>query len=146
MDYSSYYDVASNDLAYLDFIMGKIERMPEYNNVVMHEQQVCEKYLRHLVRLYVFDDDVDKVLKSHKLNTLVGRIEKAVGYSLDVDSNMLRFLSDFYFDGRYPGVDFIVATKEDAQKGYAVTKQVKGQVDYVLANYKPATHKLDLFD
>lgn len=146
MDYSSYYDVALNDFAYLEFNMSEIERMPEFNNVLMHEQQVCEKFLKHLVRLYVFDIDVDKVLKLHELNTLVLRIEKAIGGSLDVDRDMLRFLSDFYFDGRCPNVDFIAATKEDAIKGYAVTKQVKAQVDLILENYKPATQKIDLFD
>ena len=82
MDYSSYYDVALNDLKYLNYCIDGIDHMPEYNNVMIQEQQVCEKLLKHLVRLYVFDADVDKVLKSHKLITLVNRIEKSTGRQL----------------------------------------------------------------
>lgn len=146
MDYSSYYDVALNDLSYLEFNMQEIEHMPEFNNIVMHEQQVCEKFLKHLVRIYVYDSDVEKVLKSHKLNTLVSRVERSIGVSLKVNQDMLRFLSDFYFDGRYPGVDFIVADRKDAEEGYRTVKQVKEQVDYVLKHYKPETREMELFE
>ncbi|RKI42923.1 hypothetical protein D7V86_00015 [bacterium D16-51] len=111
-----------------------------------HEQQVCEKFLKHLVRLYVFDSDVDKVLKSHKLITLIFRMERAVGISLNVNRDMLRFLSDFYFDGRHPGVDFIVADREGAERGYKTVMQVKEQVDYVLENYRPETKEMELFE
>ena len=146
MDYSSYYDVALNDLKYLNYCIDGIDHMPEYNNVMIQEQQVCEKLLKHLVRLYVFDADVDKLLKSHKLITLVNRIEKSTGRQLEVDKDALRYLSDFYFDGRYPGVDFIVATRKDAEKGYDIVNQVKAQVDNVVKNYKPTMKAVHLFD
>lgn len=146
MNYNSYYDVGINELAFLEACMQVIDKTPTFNGFVVQEQQVCEKLLKHLVQVYVSDPDVEKVLKSHKLYTLVTRIEKALGIPLELDSAVLRFLSDFYFDGRYPGTDFVEATREDAERGYAVTKSVKEKVEWVLKNCRPETRQMSFFD
>lgn len=138
----SYYDVAKDDLLYLEYSMKMIDGAPVFNNILVQEQQVCEKMLKELVRRFVFSENVESVLKSHKLVTLVNSIQKETGWELAIKADELRFLSDFYFDGRYPSIDYLSATKEDAIRGYAIVKSVVSAVDKMLAEYKPEVKAL----
>lgn len=142
----SYYDVAKDDLLYLEYSMKMIDGAPVFNNILVQEQQVCEKMLKELVRRFVFTENVESVLKSHKLMTLVNTIQNETGWRLDVRADELRFLSDFYFDGRYPGIDYLSATKEDAIRGYAIVKDVVGATEEMLADYKPVLGALKSFE
>lgn len=138
----SYYDVAKDDLLYLEYSMKMIDGAPVFNNILVQEQQVCEKMLKELVRRFVFSENVESVLKSHKLVTLVNSIQKETGWELAIKADELRFLSDFYFDGRYPSIDYLSATKDDAIRGYAIVKSVVSAVDKMLAEYKPEVKAL----
>ncbi len=145
MNYSSYYDVASNELQYLRFVMGQVEQAPSFNILVVQAQQIVEKYLKHLVQTYVFTEDVNKILKSHKLITLYYALQKQ-GIDMDFDANDLRYLSEFYFDGRYPGTDYLVATVEDAKKGLLIAEQAKIETDRILAVTLRKTSEIETFE
>lgn len=142
----SYYDVAKDDLLYLEYSMKMIDGAPVFNNILVQEQQVCEKMLKELVRRFVFTENVESVLKSHKLITLVNAIQNETGWRLDVRADELRFLSDFYFDGRNPGIDYLSATKEDAIRGYAIVKDIVSATERMLTDYKPEVSVLRTFE
>lgn len=145
MGYESYYDVAKNDLAFLDYSMQAVDGAPAFNNFLVQEQQICEKMLKELVHRFVFTSDVQNILKSHKLITLVNAIQKYTEWDLQLDIGKLRILSDFYFDGRYPSIDYLVATKDDALDGYETTKSVVQAVEKMIVEYKPKMKKIDVF-
>lgn len=145
MGYESYYEVAKNDLKYLDYSMQAVDGAPAFNNFLLQEQQICEKMLKELVHRFVFTSDVQNILKSHKLITLVNAIQRYTEWDLQLDSGKLRILSDFYFDGRYPSIDYLVATKDDALDGYETTKSVVQAVEKMIEEYKPKMKKMDVF-
>lgn len=146
MDITSYYDVAKREMEYLDYAMTTIDGAPFCNNFLIQEQQICEKMLKDLVQHFVFVSNVESILKSHKLVTLVRAIEDNTGYNLNLSVNDLRFLSDFYFDGRYPSIDYLSATKEDALRGYEITKIVISAVDGMKKEYKAPLDTITSFE
>lgn len=142
----SYYSVAKDDLLYLDHSMNTIDSAPVFNNILIQEQQVCEKMLKELVLRFVFSDDAEAVLKSHKLITLLNAIQSFTAWDLGLNKSDLRFLSDFYFDGRHPSIDYLSATKEDAKRGYKIVYCVIDAVEKMLKEYRPNVKKLQSFD
>lgn len=68
-----------------------------------------------------------------------------MAWDLQLDSGKLRILSDFYFDWRYPSIDYLVATKDDALDGYETTKSVVQAVEKMIEEYKPKMKKMDVF-
>lgn len=145
MGYDSYYTVANDDLKYLEYSISVIDGAPVFNNLLVQEQQVCEKMLKELVHRFVFTEDVQSILKSHKLTTLVNAVQKYTGWNLQLDMSRLRILSDFYFDGRYPSIDYLSATKEDAIYGYDTVRQVVSAVNKMLNSYTPEIKPLGSF-
>lgn len=132
MDGKSYYDVALNDLRFLEFCYENLDEAPNYNNILVQEQQVAEKLLKHLLDVTVDSDDAIVLLKSHKLQNILRRLAKQFDCILSMDD--MRFLSDFYFDGRYPSNDYVFAEKEDAVRGFKIVQNVKQWVDEVLTS------------
>ena len=145
MGYESYYGVAQDDLKYLEYSISVIDGAPVFNNLLIQEQQICEKMLKELVHRFVFTENVQSILKSHKLITLVNAVQDYTGWKLQLDLSRLRILSDFYFDGRDPSVDFLLATKEDALFGYETVQQLVTAVNRMIAEYVPKTKILDSF-
>lgn len=145
MAHTSYYDVAKEDLLYLEYSIKVIDGAPVFNNLLIQEQQICEKMLKELVQRFVFVDNVEAILKSHKLITLVNAIQTETNWQLGLNTAELRVLSDFYFDGRYPSIDYLSATKEDALRGYETVKHVVSAVERMLTEYKPPLRKLQSF-
>ena len=142
----SYYDVAEDDLLYLEYSIGTIDGAPVFNNFLIQEQQICEKMLKELVRRFIFTNNVESILKSHKLVTLVNAIQSETNWQLNLNDGDLRFLSDFYFDERYPSIDYLSATKADALRGYNIVKDVVAATEKMLAEYKQEVKRLHSFD
>lgn len=121
MNPTSYYDVARADLDYLNFNYGHLDELPNFNSIVVQEQQVVEKLLKHILNIYVDSDDAIRVMKSHKLAHIVREIGRF--YDCPLNEDDMRFLSDFYFDGRYPSRDYVLAEKQDAIRGYEIVQE-----------------------
>lgn len=145
MDPSSYYDVALNDLEYLKFTISNIDKAPNFNMFLIQEEQICEKFLKHLVQKFVFDKNVKKILTSHKLITLVNAIRASCDYDLKLDNNKLRVLSEYYYDGRYPSIDYLIGTKEEALGYYRFTLEVLEVTRNMLGQYEIETAKMEFF-
>jgi HEPN domain-containing protein len=68
-----------------------------FNMVCFHAQQCVEKALKALLAALR-----QPLLRSHNLIRLRQMAEEALGYSVDIDAEALRFLNDVYLDSRYP--------------------------------------------
>ena len=68
-----------------------------FNMVCFHAQQCVEKTIKALLAALR-----QPLPRSHNLIRLRQMAEEALGYSVDIDSEVLRFLNDIYLDSRYP--------------------------------------------
>lgn len=87
---------------------------PYYNNVCACAQQVAEKLLKSVVELAV-DDMPPNLLNTRNLRVLYDNIKRKVP-NFTLDRSKISLLKDMYFDTRYPGDNFITATKEDSEE------------------------------
>lgn len=125
----NYYVIAENEFEYLMKINNTV--VDYYNPIAIQSQQIAEKYLKHLLDVYCTDTDNTDLLKSHKLHRIYDKIS-AKFTDLKLDKNDLRMLSEYYFDTRYPGVDFTFVTKEEAEKCIEVVIDVRNKVNSMI--------------
>lgn len=117
---NSYLSIAKNEYAYI--INDKSQG---FNNIkVVHCQQVCEKLFKHVIMQVCPDTDMPR---THNLKRLYDRISEEIKLSHDSEY-YLSTLSDFYFDARYPGDDYVEVSDEDTNLSMDVTEEVYQKV------------------
>lgn len=130
----SYYDIAERDYQYFMQYQNIID--PEYNNpLAIQAQQIVEKLLKHIIECYCQEEDPREILRSHKLQSIYLTINR-IYPEFQLNRNDLLFLSSFYYDARYPGVDFIMVNEEDAIRCVQIVEEVKLAVDEFIMNMK----------
>ena len=119
----NYLDIANND--YL-FLFNDIRRTSNNNNnCAVIAQQICEKLLKSIL-VKVNADAV--ILRSHNLKRICDTIKDEI--EIERESYLyLSTLSDFYFDARYPGDDFILVSDEDIEMSFKVTHELHSVVN-----------------
>ena len=109
---NTYLDIAENDLQYLESVIAMGNTF--YNQLAVQCQQVAEKYLKgYLDKIFVDEDVVD--LRKHNMKKIASKLNE-VKAGLELDTIGLAYLTDFYYDARYPGDDFYNVTKDDFEK------------------------------
>ncbi len=128
MNRSSYYDVGMNDYSYFKQVMCANLDFPNYNGIAVQAQQIVEKLLKYILSELCTKEDNTDILRSHKLVNLYNTI---LSQDIDIVLNKddLRFLTDFYYDARCPGNDYIVVTIEDAERAIAIVDEVVHQIE-----------------
>lgn len=110
---NTYLSIAENDLAYLESVLAVGSNF--YNQLAVQCQQVAEKYLKgYLDKLFV-NEDVSDLLRKHNMKKIAAKLNE-MNPELGLDTIGLAFLTDFYFDARYPGDDFYTVTKAEFEK------------------------------
>lgn len=116
---NNYYAIAYNDLKYAEAGI----HTGYYNNVAAGCQQVVEKFLKFLLENYcVNNGDID-IMRSHKLKTLARGVMNELPF-VDINMDDMSYLTDYYFDARYPGVDYTIVTEEEANRCLAIAKNM----------------------
>ncbi len=110
---NSYLDIAQNDLEYLESVLKTGSRF--YNQLAVQCQQVAEKYLKGYLDRLLTNEDVTDLLRKHNMKRIASRLNEQYP-DLDLDTIGLAYLTDFYFDARYPGDDFSVVTEKEFEK------------------------------
>lgn len=110
---NSYLDIAQNDLEYLESVLKTGSRF--YNQLAVQCQQVAEKYLKGYLDRLLTTEDVTDLLRKHNMKRIASRLNEQYP-DLDLDTIGLAYLTDFYFDARYPGDDFSVVTEKEFEK------------------------------
>lgn len=114
---NNYLDIAENDLQYLESVLAVGNTF--YNQLAVQCQQVAEKYLKGYLDKFLADEDVTDLLRKHNMKKIASKLN-AVKTGLELDTIGLAYLTDFYYDARYPGDDFYNVTKEDLDKCLSV--------------------------
>lgn len=110
---NTYLDIAENDLQYLESVLAMGSTF--YNQLAVQCQQVAEKYLKGYLDKILVDEDVTDLLRKHNMKKIASRLNEVNG-ELGLDTIGLAYLTDFYYDARYPGDDFYNVTKDDFDK------------------------------
>lgn len=117
---NNYLSIALNDYEY-----ALRSRYPGFNNnIVSQYQQVCEKLLKYVITCAVPQSDL---LRSHNLKRLYDAVKQEIVISRESEL-FLSVLTDFYFDARYPGDDFVNVSDEDTDFAYKTMVELRDAV------------------
>lgn len=114
---NTYLDIAENDLQYLESVLAVGSTF--YNQLAVQCQQVAEKYLKGYLDKVFVDEDVADLLRRHNMKKIASKLNE-MRTGLELDTIGLAYLTDFYYDARYPGDDFYNVTKDDFEKCLSV--------------------------
>lgn len=103
-------------VAYRDLDMARIcLSSGMHDGCCQHCQQAVEKILKHYINDKIFNPDTQEVLKTHnlvKLSSYSG-IECIRSYR-----DKLSTLKNYYYETRYPGIDYNIPSKDEAIEFY----------------------------
>lgn len=110
---NNYLDIAANDLDYLESILAVGSSY--YNQLSVQCQQIAEKFLKGYLERVFLEEDVSDLLRKHNMKKIASALNQWQP-DLELDTIGLAYLTDFYYDARYPGDDFYTVSKEDFEK------------------------------
>lgn len=110
---NTYLAIAQNDLEYFEAVMEAGGGF--YNQLAVQSEQIAEKFLKGYLDRILVDEDVADLLRKHNMKKIAAKLNE-VCPELNLDTIGLAYLTDFYFDARYPGDDFYTVSKEEFEK------------------------------
>lgn len=128
-------------IAVLDFNTAEKFASIEPRVSVQYMQQAIEKILKHYLTLTYTGTSKEDVLHAHKLIFLASQSNLP---ALKPYRGTLALLSQYYFDGRYPGIDYMEPTLEDAEDLLKEVKQIFNIVLSAINNYQPSVSSINL--
>lgn len=146
---TTYYDFAEDDY---QFFKDAYQRGLMGNAMGAMAQEICEKYLKHLVSEYIvagtLEENVAKteVLKTHNLNKLVKFLSTRLP-ELKLNKRELTLVNGLYFTTRYPGDESITINREDVEEYFnaiqscreTVNKYIQYKLEQSMLTEKPVT-------
>lgn len=139
MELKSYYDFAENDY---NFLKAAYSGNIMANSMGAMAQNVCERYIKHLINEYVEitsenRNKVTNVLSTHNLNKLVRFWNDNSPYKISDDTiNEMRDINGFYYSTKYPGDDAETLTEADIVDCMEAIDICKANVDEIIAMYE----------
>lgn len=122
---NTYLDIAENDLQYLEAVLKTGNTF--YNQLAVQCQQVAEKFLKGYLDRMLLEEDVSELLRKNSLKKIAAKLND-IKPGLKLDTIGLAYLTDFYFDARYPGDDFYTVSKEEFEKCLAIMYDTVNQL------------------
>lgn len=117
---NNYLSIARNEYEYI-----VNDKSQGFNNIkVVHCQQVCEKLLKHIISQVCLNVDIPR---TRNLKRLYDNISTEIMLSQESE-DYLSTLSDFYFDARYPGDDYVDVSDSDLNRSMNVTREIYQKV------------------
>ena len=131
---STYFDFAENDFLYLS---ASMEHKMIYNGMTALAQNICEKYLKHIIDEYYEPKKEEEfmvkqdILRTHSLKKLIGFLDSRMGIELsDEKYDGIIEADGYYFSARYPGESSFMVNERDVNRAYNAVKVCR---DFVLA-------------
>lgn len=117
--YGTYGYIAKSDL---EVARDLVKSHPSVS--VQYSQQACENILKQCLLEQRDSEDQADIMKSYKLQ----RLSESLGI-LEEYSGSLAELSEYYFDGRHPGINYVEPSEKVAKKMLDLTEIVVGKVE-----------------
>lgn len=132
---NSYMGMADNDFAFAKAGIETGIQLGNFNGTAAIAAQAAEKYLKAILELGFSDDaSLIDLLHSHNLRALYNKI--ITKYELRVNSRDCKWLGDFYFDARYPGDNFVVVNRQDADECLMLTEKIAEDARRIISEEK----------
>lgn len=124
MSSKSYYEIALNDYRFL----ATIRDGDFYNKIGIECQQIAEKFLKYLYVTYIdVSEQEERFIKTHSVYKIAIQLNKHLDTSFAYSS--LAILTDYYYDTRYPGDEYIDLTSDMASNALQLIDNLKAAVD-----------------
>lgn len=143
MNKRSYYDVAMNDYEHFNWLIQSKDLAHTRNPITIQAQQIVEKLLKYVLEEIACNEDNTELLRQRKIRSLGAAVKDQVGVTV-ISADDARFLTEFYFDARYPGENYIEATAEDVDRAIQVTKSVVESVQSIRRSKVDEAAQVDL--
>lgn len=119
----SYYDIAMMSYRNIDKQFELAEQMEWYNLFAAECAQIVEKLLKGVLSVSQLPEGVPaNIFETHSLRLLT-RVLHSI-YPNTIKAQDATWLSDYYFDTKYPGDNFVVVSKSDAEQIRDITKEL----------------------
>lgn len=135
MALETYYDFAENDYLFLKEI---IEENRFCNGLASMSQNVCERYLKHIIDTYYIpqnQEETDKknnALKAHNLNKICKFLKNEMNIDLSKECQYsMKIIDGFYYTSRYPGdesVDIDLDDMKDCLNAMTICRETVLQI------------------
>lgn len=132
----NYYTFAEND--YL-FLKANMENHRVSNAMTSIAQNVCERYLKHLIEIYCFEIDCTSIFKTCSLKKILRFMEDHLP-DFKIKKSKVILADGYYFSAKYPGDESFFANEEDVEICWAAVQETKQAVDAYLKEH-PKTQK-----
>lgn len=127
---NNYLSIANNDFEYYKHM----KEYKYYNNTASLCQQICEKLLKAVIEQVI--PNACNELRTHNLKKLFDLVKSEISIEREYYL-FLGTLTDYYYNARYPGDDFVNVSEEDAMLCYAITEELHRVVNDWFRNNKP---------
>lgn len=120
----NYFDMADNDYNFLkeDYERGR------FGNIMCYAaQNICERYIKHIIDVYCVDVDTTSLLRTHNIRILRDFMIKNFG-DFKCDWAKVIPVNGYYYDARCPGEDSLIATKENVEECWVAVEEVRSAV------------------
>ena len=124
----NYYNFADNDYW---FLKVNIERKQVSNAMTSIAQNICERYLKHVIDVDCKNRECTEILKTHSLKRILRFMEENLP-EFRIDKEKVIPADGYYFSARYPGDDAFFVDEEDVQICWEAVEETKDAVDKYL--------------
>lgn len=128
----NYYSFAEDD--YL-FLKANINEKRVSNAMASLAQNICERYLKHIIEQYCTAIDCTDVLKTHSLKKILRFLEEQLP-DFKIKKRIVVLADGYYFSARYPGDESFFANEEDIDICWEAVQETKKSVDIYLKSHK----------
>lgn len=143
----SYLDFAEDDYA---FLKSAYDDGLVYNAMASIAQNICEKYLKHIVDKYVEPEDQTEmsekasVLRTHNLRALINYLQ-GNGFEFDRDTkNSILKANGFYYSARYPGPDSFFVNQDDIDDSFEAVEKCREKVLEIVNELERGEHENEI--
>lgn len=135
MELKTYYDFANDDYK---FFKATLEAGITANSLGALAQNICERFIKHLINQYIQVTDrnqseITEILSTHNLNRLVSYWNSKSANPIDSETaTFLKEVNGYYFSTKYPGDDSQTLGEGDFKSCLAAVERCKQCVDTII--------------
>ena len=123
MSSMSYFDIAMRSYSNIDKQFHLAEEMDWYNLFAAECAQIIEKMLKGNLSISKLPENTSPhIFDIHSLQVLTRTLHSI--YPNTINAQNASWLSDYYFDTKYPGDNFVEVSKYDAEQILSITKDL----------------------
>jgi HEPN domain-containing protein len=117
----TYFDMAENDYLFL----SKTYEDGRVGNAMCYiAQNICERYLKHVIDISGAKEDITDVLRTHSLKILRKYIVKNIE-EFQCDWTAVLQADGFYFSARYPGEESFIVDEDDVRECWEAVEETR---------------------